>query len=277
MSMPLSLSVRIVEAPCKTRLHIPFEQVVELAAETGYAAVCLRASAGGVETPRSELQNMGQIVLDHGLTVSMVTADSDVPLNNADGPNSLRDIGPSLDVAEALGCRLIRICMKKREDIPWAREAAGRAAERGIRLAHQCHTTSLFEQVDGILEVLAEIHCPNFGIIYEPANLMLCGETYGAETLRRLQPYVMNAYVQNHRLSLKGKDTLPTFCRGDVSFDHLMIWDQGGVNMSEVFTGLSHIDYGGFFTIHQAQGIQTRDDARNYALQCAQFVSRCVD
>jgi len=270
--MSLSLSVRIVEAPCKTRLHIPFEQVVELAAETGYAAVCLRASAGGVQTPLSELENMQRIVLDHGLSVSMVTADSDVPLNNADGPASLREIGPSLDVAEAVGCRLIRICLKKREDIPWAQEAAGRAAERGIRLAHQCHTTSLFEQLDGILDVLAEINSPNFGIIYEPANLMLCGEPYGADALLRLQPYLMNAYVQNHRLNSGGEETLPTYCRGNVTFDHLMIWEQGGVNMSEVFAGLNQIDYQGFFTIHQAQGIQTRDEARDYALRCAQFV-----
>ncbi len=272
MSMPLSLSVRIVEAPCKTKLHIPFEEIVSVAAETGYNAICMRASAGGVLTPIDELQKMGQIVRDHGLTVSMVTADSDVPLNNADGPNSLRDIGPSLDVAQALGSTLIRICMKKHDDIPFAREASDRAAERGIRLAHQCHTTSIFEQVDGILSVLAEIDRPNFGIIYEPANLMLCGESYGAETLERLQPHIMNAYVQNHRLNPNGEDTLPTFCHGDVSFDHLLIWDEGGVDMATMFSGLSQIGYDSFFTIHQAQGIETRNAARDYALRCAEFV-----
>lgn len=272
MSMPLSLSVRIVEAPCKTKLHIPFEEIVGVAAETGYSAICMRASAGGVLTPIDELQRMGQIVRDHGLTVSMVTADSDVPLNNADGPNSLRNIGPSLDVAQALGSNLIRICMKKHEDIPFAREAADRAAERSIRLAHQCHTTSIFEQVDGILSVLAEIDRPNFGIIYEPANLMLCGETYGAETLEQLKPHIMNAYVQNHRLNPNGEDTLPTYCLGDVSFDHLLIWDEGGVDMSEMFGGLARIGYDGFFTIHQAQGIETRDAARDYARRCAEFV-----
>lgn len=272
MTMPLSLSVRIVEAPCKTRLHIPFEDIVQIAAETGYSAICMRASAGGVLTPIDQLRRMGQIVRDHGLEVSMVTADSNVPLNNANGPDSLRDIGPSLDVAEALGSRLIRVCLKKRDDIPFAQLAADRAAERGIRLAHQCHTTSLFEQVDGILSVLAEIDRPSFGIIYEPANLMLCGEAYGADTLKRLEPHIMNAYVQNHRLNPAGEDTLPTFCRGDVSFDHLMIWDEGGVDMKAMFSGLRQIGYNGFFTIHQAQGIETQAAARDYALRCAEFV-----
>ena len=101
--MKLSLSVRIVEAACKTKLHLPFEQLAAIAKETGYSAVCMRASAGGVQTPRSDLLTMKAQVDDAGLTVAMVTADYDVPLNNTDGPNSLRDIGPSLDVAEALG------------------------------------------------------------------------------------------------------------------------------------------------------------------------------
>ncbi len=56
--MQLSLSVRIVEAPCKSRLHIPFEELVAIARETGYAAVCMRASAGGVGTPIRRLEEM---------------------------------------------------------------------------------------------------------------------------------------------------------------------------------------------------------------------------
>ena len=272
MTMRLSLSVRIVEAPCKTKLNLPFEDLAALAADSGYEAICMRASAGGVLTSETELQKMRGIVDQLGLTVSMVTADSDVPLNNENDPDSLCNIGPSLDVAGILGCDLIRICMKTPADIPFAQQAADLAAERNIRLAHQCHTTSLFEQVDGILGVLAEIDRPNFGIIYEPANLMLCGEDYGAETLMRLKPHIMNAYVQNHRLDSNGADCLPTFCRGDVRFDHLVVWESGGVDMESMFDGLRQIDYSGFFTIHQAQGIRTVDEARSFAVRCAEFV-----
>src|SRR4051812_10175070 len=121
--MRLSLSVRIVEAPCKTKLFVPFEELVAIARDTGYRAVCLRASAGGVETPRSRLVEMRRCVEDAGLFVSMVTADFNVPLNNDRGPDSLRNIGPSLDVAEAVGCPLIRVCLKKPEEIPFAKEA----------------------------------------------------------------------------------------------------------------------------------------------------------
>lgn len=276
--MKLSLSVRIVESPCKTKLFVPFEEVVDIARETGYQSVCLRASAGGVQTPRPQLEAMRQRVEAAGLFISMVTADFDVPLNNEQGPNSLRNIGPSLDVAEAVGCELVRVCMKRPEDIPFAKSAAQQAAQRGIRLAHQCHTTSLFEEVEPMLGVLEQIGEPNFGIIYEPANLLLNGQSYGLDTLTKLQPHLMNAYVQNHRLNDQGTERLPTFCRGVVRFDHLDPWTPGGVDFDVVTRSLQQIGYQGTFTIHQAQGIQSAGDARRFAKTCAEyFLPRLAD
>lgn len=248
----LSLSVRIAESACKTRLNVPFSELVQLAAELGYEAICMRASAGGVGTPRSELERMRGEMEGAGLAVSMVTADFDVPLNNERGPNSLRNIGPSLDVAEALGAPLVRVCLKSRGDIPDAQRAADEAAKRGIRLGHQCHTTTLFETIDQSLEVLAQIGRGNFGLIYEPANLMLCGQPYNVEALRRLKPYLMNVYVQNHRLDPNGPVGLETWCLGERRFHHIPIWEPGGVDFSAVFAGLHDISYHGFVTVHQA-------------------------
>lgn len=269
--MQLSLSVRIAEAPSKTRLHLPFEEILEVAAANGYGAICMRASAGGVQSSRPQLEQMKQQIDAAGLVVSMVTADFDVPLNNDSGPDSLRDISSSLDVASILSSDLVRICMKQDADIPFARDSADRAAERGIRLVHQCHTSSIFEQVDRMLEVVAEIDRPNFGIVYEPANLMLCDQSYGQETLERLAPCLMNVYVQNHRLDDQGPESLPTFCRGDVHFHHLPLWKTGGVDFPRVFSGLAAIGYDGYFTIHQAEGIETVEDAHQFAAQMARF------
>ncbi|MEZ4729587.1 MAG: hypothetical protein R3E79_20855 [Caldilineaceae bacterium] len=66
--------------------------------------------------------------------------------------------------------------------------AADEARERNIRLAHQSHTQSIFETVAGSLDILQRVGRPNFGIIYEPANLALCGEAYGPATLRPFSP-----------------------------------------------------------------------------------------
>src|SRR5262245_53582109 len=124
--MKLSLSVRIVESACKTHLLVPFRELITVAKNSGYDAICMRASAGGVDWPKEALLGLRTIVEDAGLRVSMVTADVDVPLNNDQGPDSLQNIGPSLDVAEVLGCDLVRVCLKRNADIEFARTAADR-------------------------------------------------------------------------------------------------------------------------------------------------------
>ena len=270
--MKLSLSVRIVEAACKTRLQLPFAELISIAKGSGYDAICMRSSAGGVDSPPATLAGLRAVVEDAGLRVSMVTADANVPLNNDRGPDSLRNIGPSLDVAAELGCDLIRVCLKQRGDIEFAKRAADQAADRGIRLAHQCHTATLFEEVPAMLAVLADINRPNFGLIYEPANLLLCGQSYAADTLQRLRPFLMNVYAQNHRLDPEGPESLPTNCRGTVRFRHLDPWEAGGVDFRAVLAGLQAVGYDGYFTIHQAQGITTAAEASRFASRCAQFV-----
>ena len=249
--MQLSLSVRIAEAPTKDRMTMPLEGFAQLARETGYPNVCVRASAGGVQTPPEELQAMRRMLDELRLDVSMVTTDFDVPLNNDRGPNNLRAFRPHLDVADILGADLIRVCMKTEEDIAAAATAADMARERGIRIAHQCHTNSLFETVDSMLDVIGRVDRDNFGLIYEPANLMLCGQSYGLDVLRRLAPHLMNVYLQNHRLADDGDVTLPTRVRGDVRYFDIPLWSGGGVDFGEVFDALAAIGYHGNVTVHQ--------------------------
>ena len=82
----------------------------------------------------------------------------------------------------------------------------------------------------------------------------------------------MNVYIQNHRLDPEGPVSLPTYCCGEVRFHHQPIWEAGGVDTVSVFEGLKEIDWSGYFTIHQAEGIETGEDARIYAGHCAEFV-----
>lgn len=272
--MRLSLSVRAAEAPTKDRLLRPFADFCGMARQSGYAAICMRASAGGVQTPSAELRQMRTVIDEHGLFVSMATTDYDVPLNNDRGPNNLRAIGPHLAVAEALGTTLIRVCLKHDADIAAAARAADMAHERGIRLAHQCHTSSLFERVDDMLDVLARIDRHNFGLIYEPANLLLCGETYGRETLKRLAPHIMNVYLQNHRLGDGGESKLMTRVRGEVTYYDIPLWQPGGIDFDAVFAGLDEIGYDGTITVHQSGAAQTSPEET--AEKCAEFLKRFV-
>lgn len=103
-------------------------------------------------------------------------------------------------MAKSLRCHLLRVALKHPHQIAWARETAAQAADQGIVLVHQCHTKSLFETVEWIVDTLEQIDHPNFGLVYEPANLEICGEDYGPRTIRRLALWIRNVYLQNQIL-----------------------------------------------------------------------------
>lgn len=251
--MQLSLSVRIAEEfLSKEQARLDLAELARLAREAGYDSLCMRASQVGVQHSADEQQRAAALIRDSGLSVTMVTGDFHTVYNNDRGPNALRNIAPFLDLASALGAPLIRVALKSDDDIPHAQQAADEAAARGINLAHQCHTQSLFETLDGIERTLKLIDRPNFGLIYEPANLELCGQDYGPAAIERLAPFIMNVYLQNHRLKPDGNVTLHTWCRGDVSFDLIPIHADDGIDFNRVFAGLAAIGYRRPVTAHQS-------------------------
>lgn len=251
--MQLSVSCRIAESfHSKEKASMSFEQLADLAVESGYAAICMRASQVGVHSPIDEVLTARKIADDRGLTISMATGDFDIVYNNEDGPDCLRHITAYLDLAETLGADLLRVCVKEQSDIIEAQAAADEAADRGLTLVHQCHTLSLFETLDGIAECLEMIDRPNFGLIFEAANLEGCGQDYGPAAVRRVAPWIRNVYLQNQILNPDGAVTLETWCRGPVSFDIPQIHETGGINFASVFNGLKEIGYDGTITVHQS-------------------------
>jgi sugar phosphate isomerase/epimerase len=269
----LSLSVRVAEAfDNKEKSNMPFAEMVRLALRHGYVAMCMRASVAGIHTPVEVIRGLrGQ--LDRAkLQVSMVTGDFPVPANSENGPDGLRFIKPYLNLATELRAPLIRVCMKQQEDIYWAQRAADEAAERGIRLAHQSHASSLFETPDNAVKTLRAIARPNFGLIYEAANWFLCGQEYGPAVIERVWPYVFNVYVQNHRLNPQGVSPVKTWVKGEVRVDHIGIWEKDGVDYDAVMGAFQKMGYNGYVTVHQAfAGVMPVEDSVRLS---AQYLSR---
>lgn len=251
--MKLSLSVRVAEDyHSKRKASMGLETLARLAVGSGYSAICMRASQMGVQTPRHEIAEGRRLLDDKGLAVSMVTGDFPIPENSSEGPAALRNITPYLDLADDLGSDMLRICMKTDQDIPWAQKAADEANERRIRLVHQCHHLSLFEQVQRSLEVVRQVDRNNFGMVYEPANLELCGQDYGDATIKKLAPHIFNVYLQNQRLGPEGTDIIETWARGGVRVDQIPIWGSKGIDYSMVASGLKNVGYDGYITVHQS-------------------------
>lgn len=248
----LSISVRIAEGfQSKENAIMDLQSLTRLAKEAGYDAMCMRASQIGIQSPEDMIEAGIRILSTEQMPISMMTGDFDIVYNNNRGPGCLRNIQPYLNLAKQLNAPLLRVALKSEDDIPWAKKAAELAEDRGLKLAHQCHTRSLFETLDGIESTLRKIDRPNFGLIYEPANLELCGQPYGPEAIKRLAPWIMNVYLQNQILKPDGQVTLNTWCRGPIPFDIIEIHEDGGIDFSAVIDGLKNIGYKRAITVHQ--------------------------
>ncbi len=259
----------------KENASMPLCELTSLASRCGYEALCMRASQVGVHSDPEQVTGAAACIAESGLEVSMITGDFDTVYNNDNGPSALSNIRPYLELAQQLGARRIRVALKKESDIANAQLAADEAAKRNIELVHQCHTLSLFETVDGIERTLKSIDRPNFGLVYEPANLEICNQDYGLSTLERLSKWIFNVYLQNQILKPTGSVTLPTRCNGDVSFDLISIHTSGGVNYDNVFSGLKSIGYEGPVTVHQsAQPGETPEES---AKGTADFLRRLIN
>ncbi len=273
--MKLSMSVRVAESfSNKKESSMTIDELIDTAKRNEYQALCMRASTAGTHSPKETVSEYAAKIRAAGLAVSMVTGDFAIPMNNDEGPQCLRNITPYLDLAAAFGADLIRVCMKKEEDIEWAQRSCDEAKERNIHLAHQAHDASIFETVDGSVDVLNKIDRENFGIIYEPANWMIADEPYGREAIEKVRPWIFNVYVQNHRLNPDGEASVNTWKRGPVRLDHIGLWEGGGVEFESVFTALRAIGYEGYVTVHQAfEGIMTVDEA---ARKSAAYLSKLI-
>ena len=271
--MKLSISCRIAESFLSKEVpSMSLEDLADLAVNSGYDGICMRASQVGVHSSVHDAQHARSILDDRGLAVTMLTGDFATVYNNDEGPGCLRNIDPYLDLAETLGAPMLRVCLKAEGDIVAAQEAADRAADCGLRLVHQCHATSLFETVDGIVRTLERIDRPNFGLIFEAGNLDECGEAYGPDVIRQLAPWIFNVYLQNQRVDPTGSVTLETWVRGPVTLKILQIPDAGGIDFDSVFRGLADIAYGGTITVHQAGPESGTISVTEAAQQTANFL-----
>jgi sugar phosphate isomerase/epimerase len=250
--MRLSLSVRIAESQDrKDRAAMPIEELAPLAQRSGFQGLSMRASVVSVDSPDDRVAQVRGLLDGLGLTVSMVTGDVALAANTPDAARILHEPEPYLSLAERLGCDLIRVMLRSAQEVELVRRVCDAGRERGLRLAHQTHWGTLFETVDGTLEVVRRVDRRNFGVTFEPSNLMICGDDYGRAAIQRLAPHLFNVYFQNMRILPGGRIVWKTLTRGAVAADYVPLQDPSGIDLAAMVSALGEVGYDGWFTIHQ--------------------------
>jgi sugar phosphate isomerase/epimerase len=273
--MKLSLSVRIAELENrKDHAFMPVEQLAPLAREIGFQGLSMRASVVSVDSPPERVAEVRRLLDQAGLEVSMVTGDVPLAANRGDVARILREPGPYVALAQALGCSLLRVMVRSDEEVDLLQRACDTVAEHGIRFAHQTHWYTLFESVDGALDVVRRVDRPNFGVTFEPANLMLCGDEYGRRQIERLAPHLFNAYFQNMRI-VEGGPVVWHPTNGDpVHAEYAPVGDHSAIDVRETIAALKDVGYDGWFSIHQPlqSGQRVEDAIRESHAAVASFI-----
>ena len=250
--MKISISSRITEqSDNKEKSFLSLDNFIKLASKNKFDGVSLRPSM--ISNDSSEyLVNQAQKLFNvNNMKVSMITSNIHVAKNDELASDILRNITPSLDLAEKLKTSLIRIMIKNSDDIFYARKALDEAKERNLKLLQQTHWGTLAETLDETVALIKTINRKNFGITFEPANLMACGSDFNKNALNQLLPHIENFYFQNIILDKKGKHVFPTTHNGDVRVKYISLDNSKGINIFSFLDFLREKKYDKWFTIHQ--------------------------
>ena len=250
--MKISISSRITEqSDNKEKSFLSLDNFIKLASKNKFDGVSLRPSMISNESSEYLVNQAQKLFNVNNMKVSMITSNIHVAKNDELASDILRNITPSLDLAEKLKTSLIRIMIKNSDDIFYARKALDEAKERNLKLLQQTHWGTLAETLDETITLIKTINRKNFGITFEPANLMACGSDFNKNALNQLLPHIENFYFQNIILDKKGKHIFPTIHNGDVRVKYISLDNPKGIKIFSFLDFLREKKYDKWFTIHQ--------------------------
>ena len=250
--MKISISSRITEqSNNKEKSFLSLDSFVKLASKNKFDGVSLRPSMISTQSSKYLVNQAKKLFKVNNMKVSMITSNIHLAKNDELASDILRNITPSLDLAETLKTSLIRIMIKNRDDIFYAKKALDEAKERNLKLLQQTHWGTLAETLDETVTLIKTINRKNFGITFEPANLMACGSDFNKNALNQLLPHIENFYFQNIILDKKGKHVFPTIHNGDVRVKYISLDNSKGINIFSFLDFLREKKYDKWFTIHQ--------------------------
>lgn len=241
------------------------EEVIRIAAESGYEAVELMAREPHLpaNTSPERAREIRRLADAAGLRVACLgtyTGGYSIK-TDSESERELVELENYLKLAAILDCSLIRhnpggpsVLVATPEErtraLAWMRKAAHLAQNYGKKLVMEIHNNSLVETADAAAEFLEELGMDNVGVIHDAGNMYITDTDYGAYSVERLGDRIFHVHVKDE---LRVKDaSLPGAFRdrtrhGEEIFQHNLL-GEGAVDHLPLFEALARAGYSGYLS-----------------------------
>jgi len=257
--MKLSLSGRLVESGRETL--IPVSDFLDLAGRYGYDAVDLRASQLNPDTTDADFEAIRQGLDRNDLQLfegayrgTLETAEDEDVLSAFAGR-----------IAE-LGGQGIRIG----GPLAVLKCAAQLTRPHGVRILYQMHTNGPFETVATTATAVAEIDEPNFGVMPEPANLVMGRETFTPAMFEPLRGAILGVHVQTLVVSPDAPNALKLVDGTEVRYERVPYEQNEQTDFATFFEALRQVGFDGI--VNELEPPPPLDELEDTVRQAARFL-----
>lgn len=235
---------------------VPFDTVMAKLKELGFDGIEL----GGFPphpnpddlADKASRETIKQKMADNGLAFSGLAANLWMHkiISVEDHGPYLAEVDKNLQFAEDLGIGTVRVDTLEPVEVfettdykvgrdrvvKVFREAAKRAADKGLRIAWEFEPGFAFNKPSEVLGIVKEVDAPNFGLMYDTCHANMCAKVgarqYGEketlpggalEMLQMLKPYINHVHLIDSDDTLHHDETSthPPFGDGNLDFDVL--------------------------------------------------------
>lgn len=232
--MKLSLSGRLVESGGAT--IISNGEFLDLAGTCGYDAVDLRATQLTPETGQTELEVLREGLMENDLELFESAYRGDL---DAEGEKAFAEFA---GLVADLGGQGVRMG----GDLATLKRAAQLAAMHGIRILYQMHTGGPFETIASAAAVVAEINEPSFGVMPEPANLLMAGERFSEDMFEPLRGRIFGVHVQTIETGPDKEGSLKLADGTEVKFGRVPYEENKQIDFATFFAALRQVEFDGY-------------------------------
>jgi sugar phosphate isomerase/epimerase len=201
--------------------------------------------------------------------------------DDAQAQAQLDDLARQIEMAEILGCKLIRhhaggpsydkaTEAQWQRAVEWMRRALDIAAQAGVRLVNEIHPDGIVETADSAFDFLKRVDRPNHGVVFDPGNMHLAGTPFGAGEVYKLWGRIYHVHVKD---CLRVSDpTYPTAREWRGGLTAFKVLGEGEVDHLPAFRALARLGYKGFLSCE----CEIRWPSKEAVLLCAEHEYRVL-